>query len=495
MDILRQKNRLYLIKHKDMKLKRFTGSLLAALFGAALAITVFALVLKPETKIIEVESQPAALYANLPATPETTADFTVAADKAIHAVVHVKTKAMRESYSYNPFYEFFFGERYPSQPQPVMGFGSGVIISGDGYIVTNNHVIQDMDNIEVVLNDRRTFEAEVIGSDRSTDLALLKIDTDDLPFLTYGDSDILKLGEWVLAVGNPYNLTSTVTAGIVSAKARNLNILQDQLAIESFIQTDAAVNPGNSGGALVNTFGDLVGINTAIASRTGAYTGYSFAIPVSIVSKVVADLKEFGTVQRAILGITIQDITQEVAKEKKLDNLKGVFVNGVRENGAAKESGIKEGDVILSINGVSLNSASALQEQVSRYRPGDKVKVLIKRDNKEKLFDVTLRNMGGSTGIVQPDDLISELGASFVPASSEELSKLKIKNGVKVVSLSQGKLARAGVKEGFVIVKINNNQVNTVDDIRNELAKIKKGGVYIEGVYPDGIVAYYAFGL
>jgi len=478
-----------------MKIKNFTGSLLAALFGAALAITVFAIVLKPETKIIQVESKPAALYTTMPATPEVLTDFTVAAEKAIHAVVHVKTKAMRESYSYNPFYEFFFGERGPSQPQPVMGFGSGVIISRDGHIVTNNHVIQGMDNIEVVLNDRRTFEAQVIGSDRSTDLALLKIDANDLTFLSYGDSDILKLGEWVLAVGNPYNLTSTVTAGIVSAKARNLNILQDQLAIEAFIQTDAAVNPGNSGGALVNTFGDLVGINTAIASRTGAFTGYSFAIPVSIVKKVVADLKEFGTVQRALLGITIQDIDQELAKEKKLDNLDGVYVSSVRDNSAAKEAGIKEGDIVLSINGINLNSASALQEQVSRYRPGDNVKVMVKRDNKEKLFNVTLRNMEGSTGVVQKDDLIAELGASFVPTSQEELSKLKIKNGVKVVSLSQGKLARAGIKEGFIIVKINNNQINTVEDIRSVLAKIKKGGVYIEGVYPDGIVAYYAFGL
>jgi len=476
-------------------MKRFAGSLLTALLGAVLAITVFALVLKPETKIIEVESRPAALYATLPAAPEATADFTVAAEKAVHAVVHVKTKAMRESYSYNPFYEFFFGEKAPSQPQPVMGFGSGVIISEDGYIVTNNHVIQDMDNLEIVLNDRRTFEAKIIGSDRSTDLALLKIEANDLPFLKYGDSDILKLGEWVLAVGNPYNLTSTVTAGIISAKARNLNILQDQLAIESFIQTDAAVNPGNSGGALVNTFGDLVGINTAIASRTGAYTGYSFAIPVSIVKKVVSDLREFGAVQRAILGITIQDVTQELAKEKKIENLEGVYVNETRENSAAKEAGIKEGDVILSINGIRLNSASELQEQVSRYRPGDKVKVLVKRDNKEKLFDVTLRNMEGNMEVVQADDLIAELGASFVPASTEELSRLKIKNGVKVVSLSQGKLARAGIKEGFIIVKINNLQINTVDDIRNTLAKIKKGGVYLEGVYPDGVVAYYAFGL
>ena len=478
-----------------MKLNAFTGTILAAFLSASVAIAIFATIYKPETKIVEVESRPAALFTRNPATPETNADFTIAAEKAIHSVVHVKTKAMRESYSYNPFYEFFFGERQPSQPQPVMGYGSGVIISDEGYIVTNNHVIQGMDNIEVVLNDRRSFEAEVIGTDRSTDLALLKIDTEDLVPLKFGNSDQLKLGEWVLAVGNPYNLTSTVTAGIISAKARNINILQDQLAIESFIQTDAAVNPGNSGGALVNTFGELVGINTAIASRTGAFSGYSFAIPASIVKKVTSDIKEFGTVQRAILGVSIEDVSQELAKEKKFKNLNGVYINGIRDGSAAKEAGIKEGDVILSVNKVPTNTTSALQEQISRYRPGDKVEVIVIRDNKEKPFSVVLRNMGGNTDIVQRDEIISALGASFIPASSEELSRLNIKNGVKVASLTRGKLSQAGVKEGFIITKINTTSVNTIEDIKNILSKIKKGGVYIEGIYPDGVAAYYAFGL
>lgn len=478
-----------------MKLNAFTGTILAAFLSASVAIAIFATIYKPETKIVEVESRPAALFTRNPATPETNADFTIAAEKAIHSVVHVKTKAMRESYSYNPFYEFFFGERQPSQPQPVMGYGSGVIISDEGYIVTNNHVIQGMDNIEVVLNDRRSFEAEVIGTDRSTDLALLKIDTEDLVPLKFGNSDQLKLGEWVLAVGNPYNLTSTVTAGIISAKARNINILQDQLAIESFIQTDAAVNPGNSGGALVNTFGELVGINTAIASRTGAFSGYSFAIPASIVKKVTSDIKEFGTVQRAILGVSIEDVSQELAKEKKFKNLNGVYINGIRDGSAAKEAGIKEGDVIMSVNKVPTNTTSALQEQISRYRPGDKVEVIVIRDNKEKPFSVVLRNMGGNTDIVQRDEIISALGASFIPASSEELSRLNIKNGVKVASLTRGKLSQAGVKEGFIITKINTTSVNTIEDIKNILSKIKKGGVYIEGIYPDGVAAYYAFGL
>lgn len=478
-----------------MKIKSFTGTLLAATLSAVIAVAIFASVYKPETRIVEVESKPASLFARNSATPETNADFTTAAEKAIHSVVHVKTKAMRDSYSYNPFYEFFFGDRGPGQPQPVMGFGSGVIISSDGYIVTNNHVIQGMDNIEIVFNDKRSFEAEVKGTDPNTDLALLKVDAKDLIPLEFGNSDELKLGEWVLAVGNPYNLTSTVTAGIVSAKARNIQILQDTLAIESFIQTDAAVNPGNSGGALVNTFGELVGINTAIASRTGAFTGYSFAIPESIVRKVVADLEEFGTVQRAILGVTIQDVDQVLAKEKKLDNLRGVFVNGVRDGGAARDAGIKEGDVILSINKVPVNTASALQEQVSRYRPGDKVEVLIKRDNKEKLYDVTLRNMQGNVEVVKRDDTIASLSASFVPASIEELKSLNLRNGVKVVAVSRGKLSESGVRAGFVITKINNTSINTVDDIRNVLSKVKQGGVYVEGVYPDGFAAYYAFGL
>jgi serine protease Do len=478
-----------------MSLKKFSGLLLIAVLSALIAVVLFASIYKPGTKIVEAELRPATLFTSNRTDTGAISDFTIAAEKAVHSVVHVKTKAMRDTYSYNPFYEFFYGERQPSPQRPVMGFGSGVIISEDGYIVTNNHVIQGMDEIEVVLNDKRSFTAEIIGTDQSTDLALLKIDAKNLLPLGFGNSDALKLGEWVLAVGNPYNLTSTVTAGIVSAKARNINILQDQFPLESFIQTDAAVNPGNSGGALVNTYGELVGINTAIASRTGAYTGYSFAIPVSIVTKFVTDIKEFGKVQRAVLGVTIEDITQELAKEKKLGSLEGVYINGVRDGGAAKDAGIQEGDIILSVNEFPTNTASALQEQVSRYRPGDKVKVIIKRDNKEKPFTVTLRNMDGNTEVVQKDDMISSLGASFVEAGSEELSNLKIKNGVKVVSLSRGKLAQAGVKEGFIITKINNTSIRTVNDVRNVLSKIKNAGVYIEGVYPDGVVAYYAFGM
>ena len=480
-----------------MKNKRFIGTILTAFVAALVAVWIYAKWFQPEPQVVTIPEEQKMLYANMPAgEQEAIADFTIAAEKAVHAVVHVKTKAMRSNnYSNNPFYEFFFGDRgYNMQPEPIMGFGSGVIISDDGYIITNNHVIDDMDEIEVVLNDRRSFSAEVIGKDPSTDLALLKIKATQLPYLVYGNSDELKLGQWVLAIGNPYNLTSTVTAGIVSAKARNISILQEQFAIESFIQTDAAVNPGNSGGALVNTYGELVGINTAIASRTGAYSGNSFAIPVSIVKKVIADLKEFGVVQRAILGVTIQDVTQQLANENNIDEVNGVYVNGVRDDGAAKDAGMKTGDIILSVNNIPVNTVSELQEQISKYRPNDKVKVLAKRDGKEKHFEVTLRNMNGNTEIVERSESLSVLGASFETASRDELKKLGISSGVKVISLTSGKLMKAGVKEGFIITKINNTKIESVGDVKTVIEKVR-GGVYIEGIYPDGLIAYYAFGM
>ncbi|MGC9343102.1 MAG: Do family serine endopeptidase, partial [Bacteroidales bacterium] len=476
-----------------MRNKRFLGTILTAVIAALVAVLVYAKWIQPEPQVVTVPSEQKMLYTNMPSSAEnaTMADFSVAAEKAVDAVVHVKTQAVREDYSNNPFYDFFFGERDRMQQRPIMGFGSGVIISEDGYIITNNHVIDRMDEIEVVLNDRRSFSAEVIGTDPSTDLALVKVDAEDLPYLNYGNSDDLRLGQWVLAVGNPYNLTSTVTAGIISAKARNINILREQFAIESFIQTDAAVNPGNSGGALVNTMGELVGINTAIASRTGAYSGNSFAIPVSIVRKVIGDLKEFGVVQRAILGVTIQDVTQELANEYNIDEVKGVYINGLRDEGAAKEAGMKVGDIILAVNNMPVNTVSELQEQISRFRPNDEVEVLIKRNGKQKLFEVTLRNMSGSTDIVKKDESMILLGASFEPASQEEMEKLGISNGVKVVSLKAGKLLKAGVREGFIITKINNNSIGSVSDIKEVIESID-GGVYIEGIYPDGLIAYYA---
>jgi serine protease Do len=476
-----------------MKTKQILGTVVIAVLGGLLAVFLYA-ILDQEEPAVLVQEKPAVRYVNLPGDATAApSDFTTAAEIAVDAVVHVKTKSLREGTG-NPLYDFFFGYRY-SEPTPVVGYGSGVIISSDGYIVTNNHVIEGSQAIEVILNDRRTFDAEIIGTDPNTDLAVLKIKEGGLPFLRYGNSTELRLGEWVLAVGNPYNLTSTVTAGIVSAKARSINILRESMAIEAFIQTDAAVNPGNSGGALVNTRGELVGINAAIASRTGAYSGYSFAIPVSIVQKVVDDIIEYGAVQRAILGVIITDVTAELAKEYNIDRIEGVLVTGLRENSAAIEAGIELYDVIIAVNGVRINSGSELQEQISRYRPNDRITVTILRKNKQRQLSVILRNPEGNTGIVHKEQTVSVLGATFSTVSNQEKKELGIKNGVKVESLTAGKFRSAGIRDGFIITQINNTPVNSSEELKEMIEKAE-GGVYIEGIYPDsGLIAYYALRL
>jgi len=486
-----------------MKAKRFLGMVFVAVLGGLISLIAYTKFFDHSKIVISADQPQQIRLAQLPANFDSNqVDFTYAAERTIHAVVHVKTTSMESQASGNPLYDFFFGNRnFDMKPQPVAGFGSGVIISSDGYIVTNNHVIDGAEEIEVTLNDKRTFKAKLIGRDPDTDIAMLKIDADNLLFITYGNSDALKVGQWVLAVGNPYNLTSTVTAGIISAKNRNLNILngnrenqQNNSAIESFIQTDAAVNPGNSGGALVNIRGELVGITTAIASPTGSYAGNSFAIPVTIVKKVIADLIEYGKVQRAMLGVTINDIDDALAKKKGLDKIEGVYVAGIMTGGSAESAGIKEGDVILSVNGTNVNSSSELQEAISRYRPNDKVEVVINHENKKKQISVTLRNMEGTTKIVSKDEVISVLGAQLAEVPTAEKSKLGIKEGVKVVSIGQGKLRSAGVQKDFIITTINNQTVSSVDDVKRILSSTKRG-VYIEGVYPNGVVAYYAFGL
>ena len=439
------------------------------------------------------------------ATSAMETDFTIAAELSIHAVVHVKTKTkVRQTYSMDPFLEFFFGNpnRGGQQREAPMqeGAGSGVIISPDGYIVTNNHVVGDADEIEITLNDKRTFTATIVGKDPSTDIALIKIDADNLPTITFGNSDALKVGEWVLAVGNPFNLTSTVTAGIVSAKARNINILNAEMKIESFIQTDAAVNPGNSGGALVNTRGELIGINTAIASRTGSFAGYSFAVPSSIVSKVVSDIREFGVVQRAILGVSIGDITSELAKEKNLKTMHGAYVGGVMENSAAAKAGVKEGDVIVNVNGVKVNSASELQEQVGRYRPGDVVYIEVLRDNSTKRLQVELKNRQGNTDIISAKAVADILGAKFKDVDKSTAEKLKINYGIQIESVAKGKFHDQGIRQEYIILKINNQTIRSAEDVQKALDSAmnkdeQERVLFIAGVYPNGRVAHYAINL
>jgi len=482
------------LKYRKMKARRYFGLFSITILGAMIAVFVYARFFQPESEVIEVPVENKVRYVNLPGTTGgEVMDFTQAVEQTIDAVVHVKTKEFRE-YSANPLYEFFFGEQPSGEAPPRLGFGSGVIISNKGYIVTNNHVIEGSDEIVVVLNDKREYDAELIGADPTTDIALLKVDLEGLTSLKFGDSEALRLGEWVLAIGNPYNLTSTVTAGIVSAKARNLGILRGELSIESFIQTDAAVNPGNSGGALVNTRGELVGVNTAIATRTGAFTGYSFAIPVTIVEKIVNDLIEYGAVQRALLGVNISDVTAELAKEMNIDEIEGVYVGRVTDSGAAREAGIKEGDVILSIDEVRVNSSAELQEQVSKHRPGEKVKVVIRRDGKLKQFNVVLRNLEGNTEIVKRDNVIELLGAIFEPISEQEMRALGIRSGVRVKSVKPGKFMKVGIREGFVLTSVNKKPVNSVKDIADILNETE-GGVIIEGVDLNGDKSYYAFGM
>ncbi|WP_181304514.1 Do family serine endopeptidase [Rufibacter sp. XAAS-G3-1] len=437
-------------------------------------------------------------------------NFVTSAELVTPAVVHVtteyKVQARRgpSASEMHPFFRDFFGddfEGYQRQPQgPAMGSGSGVIIASNGYIVTNNHVIDRADKIQVILDDKRTFDATLVGTDPNTDIALLKINSDNLPALRYGNSDNVRVGEWVLAVGNPFNLNSTVTAGIVSAKGRNVGILQGagNMSVESFIQTDAAVNPGNSGGALVNLNGDLIGINTAIASQTGSFAGYSFAVPSSIVSKVVDDLLKYGEVQRALLGVQMQEVDAELAKEKSLKTLNGVYVAGFSESSAAKTAGIQEGDVITEINGVKVSTGAQLQEQVTRYRPGDKIKVSYMRGGSTKTTNVTLRNASGSTEIVKRDPNATKSmtidGAKFEAATKQELNKLDITGGVKVSGVEKSAFAETGMKDGFIITSIDRTPTNTPQDVDKILKSTRRGGILIEGVYPDGRRAYYALG-
>ncbi len=431
-------------------------------------------------------------------------DLTYAAENAVQAVVNIEVVQrvelpQRGSYGYDPFLEFFGipqqrGYREEPRYEERRGGGSGVIISADGYIVTNNHVADGATQLRVKLYDGRKFDAELIGKDSATDLALLKIEADDLPTLPFGSSDALRLGEWVLAIGSPFDLQSTITAGIVSAKARQLGAIPNDFSIESFIQTDAAVNPGNSGGALVNTRGELVGINTLIKSQTGSYVGYSFAIPESIVRKVVVDLKEFGVVQRALLGVQFrlvdQDFVDSEGKDLGIDEIGGAYVAAVIEGGSASEAGVRKGDVILDIDGVKIAEASTLQEQIAKHRPNDKVVLSVKRDGKVKQIEVVLRNKAGKTELIGREevDVVEALGGRFADAGTKLCRELDIRGGVQVVGVkSDGILARARVRQGFVITHINDKPVESLAEMQRLTEKVRS----IDGIYPNGRAASY----
>lgn len=421
-------------------------------------------------------------------------DFTYAAESSIDAVVYVKVVSREMSRQAPSIFDFFFGYGGTPQERERVGSGSGVIIREDGYIVTNNHVIEGATDIEVTLTNNKTFKAELIGTDPATDVALIKVDAQGLPVIPFGDSDKLRLGEWVLAIGSPYNLRSTVTAGIVSAKGRSIPDNSREFKIESFIQTDAAVNPGNSGGALVDKAGNLVGINTAIVSQTGAYAGYSFAVPVNIVKRIVDDLMDFGSVRRAVLGVVMSPITQEIADKLKLSSLNGVYIVEVSPGSAAEQAGVKKEDVLVKIDSVQVTNASSVQEMVSGFYPGDKATLTVIRGGKEKELEVTFKGTAQENGTVTEDGSVAFYGSAIKEASKETKERLGIKSGVEIVSVGPGKIMDAGVTEGFVILYVNDQPVSKPQDVINIIKKSKRA-VFIEGLTSYGKVSYFGFGI
>ena len=453
-------------------------------------------------------SQPGAIQAAFEGGKMQVVDLTYAAEKAVQGVVQIKStvKGRTQVVQEMPdLFDYMFGARprqrqYQSEPQ--YGYGSGVILSADGYIVTNNHVIENADAIDVTLNDSRVFTATVIGADPNTDLALIKIEGNDFPVLPVGNSDELKLGEWVLAVGNPFShLTSSVTAGVVSAKARRIGIYEGRESVESFIQTDAVINMGNSGGALVNAKGELVGINSALESPTGTYAGYGFAIPTTIVRKVVADLKEYGSVQRAMLGIIGSDVSAmrqlEENKDKDFGVIEGVYVTDLADGSGALAADIRKGDIITAVNGRKVKTMTELQEITMQHRPGDKVEVTLLRDRKEKTVKVELKNSRGNTEVIRKADM-QILGAAFQEVPEQTRRQLNIGYGMQVSAVEKGLLKDAGIQRGFIILKINNIQIKSLEDIEQvyqDASKSQDQVLFISGVYPSGRRANYAIGL
>lgn len=480
---------------------------------------------KSFSEVFETDINPNVRLASYNAVNAQPVDLTYAAESSVHAVVHIRstqTSKVQEVEVRDPFSEFFgdfFGNRGGTQRRQVQtpertGFGSGVIISKDGYIVTNNHVIEGADEISVTLNDNRQFKGRIIGTDAATDLALVKIEGDDLPVLPVGDSDALKVGEWVLAVGNPFNLTSTVTAGIVSAKARSLGMGSQtgKQSIESYIQTDAAINQGNSGGALVNARGELIGINAALFSPTGSNTGYGFAIPTSIMKKVVADLKQYGTVQRVKLGVSVTVLTEEAGDTqiadkdgKKMSDIKsdarkrfgvidGLWVREIVEGSSAAAADIKVDDVIIGIDNRSIHKFADLQEVLAKHRPGDKVKVKLMRDKKERTVEVVLKNEQGTTKVVKEAGM-DILGAAFRPVTDELKKQLRLGYGLEVTGVSKGKMEESGIRKGFIILKANGVELKTTDDLEKvlkEAVKTPEQVLFLTGMFPSGKRANYA---
>ena len=468
--------------------------LLSAAVGGLTAFTVVKSISPDQPQTVHMTD--GAQFRTVNLSHENWPDFTYAAESAVDAVVYVKTTATQvQSQAPSSIFDYFFGfpQSGPQQREKV-GSGSGVIIREDGYIVTNNHVIDGADKIEVTLNNNVTYPATLVGTDPATDVALLKIDATGLPIIPFGDSDKLRLGEWVIAIGSPYDLRSTITAGIVSAKGRSMPNYSGEYKIESFIQTDAAVNPGNSGGALVDRAGNLVGINTAIYSRTGSYSGYSFAVPVNIVKKIAYDLMDFGSVQRAVLGISMGPITDKIAEDLKLSSRNGVYISEVSPSGAADKAGIKAGDVLIAIDSTKITGTASVHETVSRYSPGDMAVLTVIRDGKEKKFDVTFKGTAQENGTMADDGSVAFYGSSIKAASEETLQKYHLKSGVEIVELGPGKLMEAGAVEGFIIQYVNDHPVKTPQDVI-DIVKKSKRTVFIEGVTPSGRTGYFGFGV
>lgn len=478
-----------------MKMKQILSMLSIAIVGGVAAIAGYSQFAPKPTVVINETPNTPTVVRTASGAPMQWDNFSQAAESTVNSVVHVKM-SIEQGYYMNPFQGFGFG-RGNVTPRIVEGTGSGVIISQDGYIVTNNHVVADAKAVKVMLNDNREFEATIVGTDPTTDIAVLKIEAEDLQPVTVADSDELKLGQWVLAVGNPFNLTSTVTAGIVSAKGRNINIIDEASAIESFIQTDAAVNPGNSGGALVNLNGELVGINTAISTHTGSFEGYSFAVPSNLVRKVVDDIIEYGMAQRAFLGVNIANVTPALSDKLELGLTKGVYIGNVVEGSAAEEAGLKKGDIITSIEGIELNQSNQLLEIVGRKRPGDVVDLTVNRDGTIHEYSLTLTNSQGNTELISANTVSTDaVGGEFRSLEIKEKSMLRLRNGVVVTDPGNGLLAKAGVPRGFIITKVNNQRVDSSEDIHEILEDLQSGdGILIQGYHTNGNPDYFAFGM